>query len=139
MRHASDSATLTSFFQVITIRQSEAIIPDTKTRVDAINFLLRVGLFKMLKDNQDTVSFRAVAKNEINAYVVTLSVLPTSYDLYPRTKDLGGEESLVLGHIKAAGNEGMSLISLTLHVTLNYDRYLDQTPQGKDRPASNGH
>jgi hypothetical protein len=55
---------------VITVKQSEAIIPDTKMRENAINFLLGVGLFKMLKDNQGTVSFRAVAKNEINAYVV---------------------------------------------------------------------
>jgi len=61
---------LHSTFQVITVKQSEAIIPDTKMREGAINFLLGVGLFKMLKDNQGTVSFRAVAKNEINAYVV---------------------------------------------------------------------
>lgn len=61
---------LNSIFQVITVKQSEAIIPDTKMREGAINFLLGVGLLKMLKDNQGTVSFRAVAKNEINAYVV---------------------------------------------------------------------
>ena len=54
----------------MTVKQSEAIIPDTRTRENAINFLLGVGLFKMLKDNQGTVSFRAVAKNEINAYVI---------------------------------------------------------------------
>ena len=53
----------------MTVKQSEAIVPDTRTRENAINFLLGVGLFKMLKDNQGTVSFRAVAKNEINAYV----------------------------------------------------------------------
>jgi len=67
--HARNSATLTSIFQVVTVKQVEAIIPDTKMRENAINFLLRVGLFKMLKDNQGTVSFRAVAQNEINAYV----------------------------------------------------------------------
>jgi len=61
---------LTPIFQVITVKQSEVIAPDTKMRENAINFLLGVGLFKMLKDNQGTVSFRAVAKNEINAYVV---------------------------------------------------------------------
>ena len=44
--------------------------PDTEMREGTINFLLGVGLFKMLKDNQGTVSFRAVAKNETNAYVV---------------------------------------------------------------------
>ncbi|KAF9653354.1 hypothetical protein BDM02DRAFT_3125777 [Thelephora ganbajun] len=81
---------LTSNFQVIPVKQSEAIIPDIKMRENAINFLLGVGLPKMLKGNQGTVSFRAVAKNETNA-----------------TKDLDGEESLVLGHIKATGNEGI--------------------------------
>ena len=60
---------LNSISQVITVKQSEAIIPDTKMRENAMNFLLGVGLLKMLKDNQGTVSFRAVAKNEINAYV----------------------------------------------------------------------
>ena len=64
------SATFISISQVMTVKQSEAIIPDTRTRENAINFLLGVGLFKMLKDNQGTVSFRAVAKNEINAYVI---------------------------------------------------------------------
>lgn len=54
--------------QVITVKQSEAIIQDAKMRENAINFLLGVGLFKMLKDNKGTVSFRAVAKNEMNAY-----------------------------------------------------------------------
>ena len=70
MCHSSNSATLISIFQVITVKQSEAIIPDTKTRENATNFLLGVGLLKMLKDNHGTVTFRAVAKNEINAYVV---------------------------------------------------------------------
>lgn len=55
---------------MITSKQAEAIIQDARMRENAINFLLGVGLFKMLKDNQGTVSFRAVAKNEINAYVV---------------------------------------------------------------------
>ena len=59
---------LNSNFQVITVKQSEAIIHDAKMRESAINFLLGVGLFKMLKDNKGTVSFRAVAKNEMNAY-----------------------------------------------------------------------
>ena len=68
--HANHPVTLTPTFQVLTVKQSEAIIPNTKTRENAINFLLGVGLFKMLKDNQGTVSFRAVAKNEINAYVI---------------------------------------------------------------------
>ena len=64
---------LTPVLQVITVKQCEAIIPDAKMRENAINFLLGVGLVKMLKDNQGTVSFRAVAKNEINAYVARRS------------------------------------------------------------------
>ena len=59
---------LNSNLQVITVKQSEAIIQDAQMRQGAINFLLRVGLFKMLKDNKGTISFRAVAKNEMNAY-----------------------------------------------------------------------
>ena len=35
--------------------------------------------------------------------------------LISRTKDLGGEEGLVLGHIKGAGNEGMSPRPLLPH------------------------
>ena len=59
--------------QVITSKQAEAIIQDAKMRENAMNFLLGVGLFKMLKDNKGTVSFRAVAKNEINAYAIGFS------------------------------------------------------------------
>ena len=68
MRPAPGSGRPNSDFQVLTIRQSEAIIQDAKMREGAINFLLGVGLFKMLKDNKGTVTFRAVAKNEMNAY-----------------------------------------------------------------------
>jgi len=83
-----DSATFISILQVITVKQSEAIVPDTRTRENAINFLLGVGLFKMLKDNQGTVSFRAVAKNEINAYVVGIP--------YFRTLTVGISEPRIL-------------------------------------------
>ena len=57
---------------MITIKQSEAIIQGTKMRENAINFLIGVGLFKMLKDNQGTVSFRAVAKNYGGEAVLTV-------------------------------------------------------------------
>jgi len=36
---------------------------------------------------------------------------PNAHDRCSRTKDLGGEESLVLSHIKAAGSEGMLFAS----------------------------
>ena len=40
-----------------------------------------------------------------------LSAQLDAHNRHLRTKDLGGEESLVLGHIKATGNEGMSFAS----------------------------
>ncbi|KAF9468954.1 RNA polymerase Rpc34 subunit-domain-containing protein [Collybia nuda] len=74
----------------LSIRQAESIIPDPSARQNALNFLLGVGLFKSLADAKGTLSFRAVTKNELVA-----------------TKDLSGEENLVLGHIKASRNEGI--------------------------------
>ncbi|KAG6833781.1 hypothetical protein H0H87_001213 [Tephrocybe sp. NHM501043] len=71
-------------------KQAEAIVPDVSKRQNALNFLLGVGLFKSLVDAKGSVSFRAVTKNELAV-----------------TKDLTGEESLVLGHIKASRNEGI--------------------------------
>ncbi|KAJ7638610.1 RNA polymerase Rpc34 [Roridomyces roridus] len=74
----------------ITSKQAEAVIPETKARQNALNFLLSVGLFKSLKDAKGNIIFRAVTKGELE-----------------QTKDLSGEESLVLGHIKATANEGI--------------------------------
>ncbi|KAF9008694.1 RNA polymerase Rpc34 subunit-domain-containing protein [Cyathus striatus] len=67
-----------------------SIAPDAVARKDALNFLLSSGLFKLLKGSKGVVSFRAVSKGEAVA-----------------TAGLGGEDSLVFGHIKAAGNEGI--------------------------------
>ncbi|KAG6911639.1 hypothetical protein DXG01_007889 [Tephrocybe rancida] len=78
------------FEQELSNKQAEAIIADASKRQNALNFLLGVGLFKSLVDTRGSVSFRAVTKNELIA-----------------TKDLNGEESLVLGHIKASRNEGI--------------------------------
>ncbi|KXN87880.1 putative DNA-directed RNA polymerase III subunit rpc6 [Leucoagaricus sp. SymC.cos] len=74
----------------MTAKEIETIIPDPSARQNALNFLLGVGLLKTLVNANRKVSFRAVTKGEL---VVT--------------KDLNGEENLVLGHIKAAGNEGI--------------------------------
>ncbi|KAG6886073.1 hypothetical protein C0993_004063 [Termitomyces sp. T159_Od127] len=71
-------------------KQAEAIVPDASKRQNALNFLLGVGLFKSLVDSKGSVSFRAVTKSELAA-----------------TKDLTGEENLVLGHIKTSRNEGI--------------------------------
>ena len=139
MCRAGDFVTLISIFQVITVKQSEAIIPDTKTRENAINFLLGVGLLKMLKDNQGTVSFRAVAKNEINAYVSCLS--------YRRILTVDASEPKILAERRAwcwvilrqLEMRVCPSLPLTPCVTLSYDRHLDQAPQGKDRPTPNRH
>ncbi|KAF8665701.1 hypothetical protein AX16_000153 [Volvariella volvacea WC 439] len=74
----------------LTAAQAESLVPDPQTRQDALNFLLKVGLFKSLVDARGGIIFRAVTKAELTA-----------------TKDLSGEENLVLSHIKAAGNEGI--------------------------------
>ncbi|KAJ6599290.1 RNA polymerase Rpc34 subunit-domain-containing protein [Mycena vulgaris] len=101
----------------ITSRQAESVIPDQKARQNALNFLLGVGLFKSLKDAKGNIIFRAVTKGELE-----------------QTKDLSGEESLVLGHIKATTNEGIwtkHLKSKTnLHQTI-IDRCLKTLTQKK--------
>ncbi|EAU84573.2 RNA polymerase III subunit Rpc34 [Coprinopsis cinerea okayama7 len=76
--------------QEITPKQAEAVVPDPRERQNALNFLLGVGLFKSLKDPKGNLLFRAVSKGELVA-----------------TKDLSGEENLVLSHIKNSGNEGI--------------------------------
>ncbi|RDB23303.1 putative DNA-directed RNA polymerase III subunit rpc6 [Hypsizygus marmoreus] len=74
----------------LSARQAESIVPESTARNSALNFLLGVGLFKTLKDAKGAVLFRAVTQNELAA-----------------TKDLSGEENLVLGHIKASSTEGI--------------------------------
>jgi DNA-directed RNA polymerase III subunit RPC6 len=53
----------------MSVKQAEAIIPDVTARQSALNFLLGVGLFKSLVDAKGSVSFRAVTKSELIAYV----------------------------------------------------------------------
>jgi DNA-directed RNA polymerase III subunit RPC6 len=130
---------LPRFLQVITVKQSEAIIQDTKMREGAINFLLGVGLFKMLKDNQGTVSFRAVAKNEMNAYVAG-SPCRGMLTIDISEPKISAERRAWCWVISRQPEMRVrSLSPLTPRVILSCDRYLDQTPQGKDRPTSNGH
>ena len=59
-----------TILQEITAKQAESIVPDPSARQDALNFLLGVGLFKSLKDTKGHISFRAVTKNELVAYVI---------------------------------------------------------------------
>ncbi|KAF8917786.1 RNA polymerase Rpc34 [Mucidula mucida] len=74
----------------LTAKQLGAIVADPKVRQDALNFLLAAGLFKSFMDKKNNLSFKTVSKVELTA-----------------TKDLTGEENLVLGHIKASNNEGI--------------------------------
>ncbi|KAL1744389.1 RNA polymerase Rpc34 subunit-domain-containing protein [Schizophyllum fasciatum] len=83
-------AALKAHNKELSVEDVAEIIPDNKTRTDALNFLLKVGLFKSLKNEKGKVSFRAVTKEEITV-----------------TKDLTAEEGLVLSHIKASKNEGI--------------------------------
>ncbi|KAJ7667787.1 RNA polymerase Rpc34 subunit-domain-containing protein [Mycena polygramma] len=110
-------AALSATRHEITSKQAEAVIPDQKARQSALNFLLGVGLFKSLKDAKGNIIFRAVTKGELE-----------------QTKDLSGEESLVLGHIKASSNEGIWTKHLktktNLHQTI-IDRCLKTLTQKK--------
>ncbi|KAJ7591308.1 RNA polymerase Rpc34 [Mycena floridula] len=83
-------AALASDNKEITVKQAEALVPDPQERQNALNFLLAVGLFKSLADKKGRLTFRAVTKGEVNA-----------------TKDLTGEEQLVLSHIKTSKSEGI--------------------------------
>ncbi|KAK7060311.1 34-kDa subunit of RNA polymerase III (C) [Paramarasmius palmivorus] len=74
----------------LTAKQCESIVKDPKARQDALNFLLGVGLFKSLADKKGALTFRAVSKEELK-----------------QSKELTGEEDLVLGHIRASHNEGI--------------------------------
>ncbi|KAL5513037.1 RPC34 [Sanghuangporus vaninii] len=75
----------------LTQNQVDAVEPDQKKRMDAINFLLATGLIRVLVDGKGSISaYRAVGKKEVEA-----------------KKDLAQEELLVLNHIQASGNEGI--------------------------------
>ena len=108
-------------------------------REGAINFLLGVGLFKMLKDNQGTVSFRAVAKNEMSAYVAGLACSRVLTVDASEPKILVGRRASYWVILRQPETRACPLPPLALRVVLSHDRYLDQTPQGKDRPPSNGY
>lgn len=110
-------AALAADERTITNKELEALAPDQAGRTAAINFLLGAGLLKVLKDSSGKLTFRAVVKKELDA-----------------KKDLSGEESLVLSHIQAAGNEGIWTkhikVKTELHQTV-IDRCLKSLTQKK--------
>ncbi|KAJ8086367.1 34-kDa subunit of RNA polymerase III (C) [Marasmius tenuissimus] len=110
-------AALSSSSKEITAKQCESIVSDSKARQDALNFLLGVGLFKSLTDKKGSLVFRAVSKEELR-----------------QSKDLTGEEDIVLGHIRASHNEGIWTKHLkaktNLHQTV-LDRCLKTLQQKK--------
>ncbi|KAF8500166.1 RNA polymerase Rpc34 subunit-domain-containing protein [Russula emetica] len=71
-------------------KEIDALAPDPHARTNAINFLLAAGLLKLMRDPNGNLSYRAVQKNELDA-----------------KKGLSGEESMVLGHIQVAANQGI--------------------------------
>lgn len=74
----------------LTQKEIDALAPDPHARTNAINFLLAAGLLKLMRDPNGNLSYRAVQKNELDA-----------------KKGLSGEESMVLGHIQVAANQGI--------------------------------
>ena len=62
-----------------------------------------------MRDPNGNLSYRAVQKNELDAcgmlfYLVC--TIPDFPDFCYRKKGLSGEESMVLGHIQVAANQG---------------------------------
>jgi DNA-directed RNA polymerase III subunit RPC6 len=55
-------------------KELEGLAPDRDARTGAVNFLLSAGLLKLLKDNSGKLSFRAVVKKELDAYVLAFCV-----------------------------------------------------------------
>ncbi|EKM56245.1 uncharacterized protein PHACADRAFT_117896 [Phanerochaete carnosa HHB-10118-sp] len=110
-------AALAADDRTIANKELETLAPDQAARTTATNFLLGAGLFKVLKDGSGKLMFRAVVKKELDA-----------------CKDLSGEESLVLSHIQAAGNEGIWTkhikVKTELHQTV-IDRCLKSLTQKK--------
>ena len=58
-----------TLWQTISNRELEALSSDRDARTAALNFLLSAGLLKVMKDSGGKLSFRAVVKKELDAYV----------------------------------------------------------------------
>ncbi|KAF8516445.1 RNA polymerase Rpc34 subunit-domain-containing protein [Hysterangium stoloniferum] len=71
-------------------KEIDALVPDVNVRIGAINFLLSTGMVKMMQDEGKQISYKAVAKKEIEI-----------------KKEMGGDENMVLNHIQSSGNEGI--------------------------------
>ncbi|KAH7882932.1 RNA polymerase Rpc34 subunit-domain-containing protein [Phlebopus sp. FC_14] len=76
--------------KILTIKEAERLLPDAAARTAAINFLLGTGMFKVMTSSGGVNAFRAVMKKEMDV-----------------KKDMSGEETMVLSHIQASGNEGI--------------------------------
>lgn len=72
------------------------------------------GMFKVMTSSGGVTAFRAVMKKEVDLYVFSMTLLFSvlAWILYfRRKKDMSGEETMVLSHIQASGNEGILLLS----------------------------
>ncbi|KAG9307967.1 RNA polymerase Rpc34 subunit-domain-containing protein [Chiua virens] len=83
-------AALAKSDKTLSIKDAEKLMPDGGVRTAAINFLLGAGMFKVMTSSSGVTAFRAVMKKEMDV-----------------KKDMSGEESMVLSHIQASGNEGI--------------------------------
>jgi len=59
-----------------------------------------------MRDPNGNLSYRAVQKNELDACGMLFRLVCTIPDFCHRKKGLSGEESMVLGHIQVAANQG---------------------------------
>ncbi|KAH9992336.1 hypothetical protein BJV77DRAFT_1003205 [Russula vinacea] len=75
----------------LTQKEIDALATDPHARTNAINFLLAVGLLKLMRDSNGSLSYRAVQR--------------TNLTRAKEKKGLSGEESMVLGHIQVAASQ----------------------------------
>lgn len=71
-------------------------------------------MLKAMADAKGRTSFRVVMKQELEVYAKSSPVIyiMNVFWLYQSSKkDMTGEETMVLSHIQASGNEGVSVSS----------------------------
>ncbi|KAI0784041.1 RNA polymerase Rpc34 subunit-domain-containing protein [Abortiporus biennis] len=86
--------------KTLAIRDIDSLSSDASARTQALNFLLSAGMLKMMQDSHGKPLLKAVGRKEMDM-----------------KKDLTAEESMVLSHITASGNEGI----WTKHIKVKTD------------------
>ncbi|KAH7107220.1 RNA polymerase Rpc34 subunit-domain-containing protein [Auriculariales sp. MPI-PUGE-AT-0066] len=76
--------------KIISQKEVDALTPDSKARMEALNFLLKTGMFTAMRETSGGMAYKANTKNEMAV-----------------KKDLSQDEALIMSAISAAKNEGI--------------------------------